>query len=145
VIFIYLKKDFSMKKTVFLSVVTTLLAGCAAGPKSDSYAGPTGETQSTIRCTKDTSGCFKKASETCNGGSYRVTNSYRNAGGLWADILPGPVTWYTMNIICGKSDGRVPDFPLRGSEPSMPPMPATPSSTQTTCYKTGNTVNCTSY
>lgn len=131
-----------MKKLVMLSTSIVLLAGCNAGPQVKSYTGPTGEELSTVRCTRETSACFEKASEACDGGSYRVTNSYRNAGGLWADVLPGPVTWYTMNIACGPSDGLMPQFPLRGSEPAMPPMP---SVQQTRCNQIGNTVNCTTY
>ena len=132
-----------MKLLVMLLVSFTLLTGCAsAGPQVKTFTGPTGEITSTIRCTKETSSCFEKASEVCNGGSYRVTNSYRNSGGLLADVLPGPVTWYTMSIICGQSDGRMPEFPLRGSEPAMPKMP---SEQTTKCRQTGDTINCTTY
>ena len=129
-----------------LFALIALLAGCAAGPKVESYIGPTGEKQSTIRCTKETSPCFQKASEVCNGGSYRVTNSYRNSGGMMADVLPGPVTWYTMSIVCGPPDGLMPEFELRGSEPAMPEMPPPPPPVkQTQCTGYGNTVNCTTY
>ena len=132
-----------MKMLVLLAAPLVLLAGCNAGPQVKSYTGPTGEKMSTVRCTRETSACFEKASEVCDGGSYRVTNSYRNAGGLWADVLPGPVTWYTMSIVCGPSDGVMPQFPLRGSEPAMPPMPTPPPVQQTHCTQFGNTVNCT--
>lgn len=131
-----------MKKQVMLAASMALLAGCAAGPEVKSYTGPTGEKVSTVRCTKDTSPCFEKASEACNGASYRVIDSYRNAGGLIADVLPGPVTWYTMSIVCGPADGLMPKFPLRGSEPAMPEMP---SAQQTRCRQVGNTMNCTTY
>jgi hypothetical protein len=33
--------------------------------------------------------------------------SHNHAGGLLADILPGPVTWYAMSYTCGPSDGRL--------------------------------------
>ena len=56
----------------------------------------------------------------CSSKPYKVVSSYRNSGGLLADFFPGPVTWYTMSIICGSLDGRMPKFPLRGSEPAMP-------------------------
>lgn len=131
-----------MKHIIVLIVVLVFLSGCNAGPQVKSYTGPTGEPASTIRCTKDTVPCFEKASEVCNGGSYRVTNSYRNAGGLFADALPGPVTWYTMHIVCGPSDGKMPNFPLRGQEPAMPESPPVHN---TTCTEVGNTVNCTTY
>ncbi len=132
----------NMKKLVMLIASMALLAGCNAGPQVKSYTGPTGEKVSTVRCTRETSPCFEKASEVCNGGSYRVTNSYRNAGGLFADVLPGPVTWYTMSIVCGSSDSLMPTFPLRGSEPAMPAMP---SVQQTECQQFGNTINCKTY
>ena len=119
-----------------------ILAGCSTSPEIKSYTGPTGEKMSTIRCSRDTSKCFEKSSKACDGGSYRVASSYRNSGGLLADSLPGPVMWYTMNIICGPSDGVMPSFPLRGKEPSMPEAPKVE---KTTCTKTGNRVDCTSY
>jgi hypothetical protein len=131
-----------MKKIFALAFSAYLLIGCTAGPSVKSYTGPTGEKMATVRCTKETSPCFEKASAVCGGGTYRVSNSYRNAGGILADALPGPVTWYTMSIICGPSDGVMPEFPLRGSEPAMPPAP---SVEKTRCTKYGNTVDCTTY
>ena len=118
-----------------LLTLICLLTGCLAGAKVKSYTGPTGELVSTIRCTQETGTCFEKASQQCNG-PYRVTDSYRNAGGLFADVIPGPVTWYTMSIICGKSDGVMPDFPLRGKEPAMPPMPQPSPSSTVNCQST---------
>jgi len=137
-----------MKKLLPLLAVSTItLVGCNAGPQVKSFTGPTGETVSTVRCTRDTTPCFEKASEQCGGGTYRVTNSYRNAGGLFADILPGPVTWYTMSVVCGKPDGVMPTFPLRGEEPKMPPMPQqAPVQHQTIVPQSiiNKPVNCTS-
>ena len=138
-----------MKKSMLLLASMIILAGCNAGPQVKSYTGPAGELVNIVRCTKETSPCFEKASEICNGGTYRVTDSYRNAGGLWADVLPGPVTWYTMSIVCGAPDGLMPTFPLRGSEPAMPVVPSAapvvPSAKQTHCHQVGNTVHCTTY
>lgn len=73
-----------MKMLMVLSASIALLAGCAAGPQVKSFTGPSGEKVSTVRCTKETSSCFEKASEVCNAESYRVIDSYRNAGGLVA-------------------------------------------------------------
>lgn len=131
-----------MKKLIACVLSMIILAGCTAGPSAKSYTGPTGEQMATVRCTKETSPCFEKASETCGGGTYRVVSSYRNAGGVLADALPGPVTWYTMSIVCGEPDGVMPVFPLRGSEPAMPPAP---SVEKTQCTQYGNAVNCTTY
>src|SRR5262249_13549150 len=41
------------------------------------------------------------------GGSYQILYSDIHPGGLLADILPGPVTWYTMSYVCGPSDGKI--------------------------------------
>ncbi|WP_065204209.1 hypothetical protein [Shewanella woodyi] len=102
--------------------LAAILTGCAAGPTAKSFRGPTGEVVSDVRCTRDTSACFEKAAEVCSNSTYRVTTSYRNAGGLWADVFPGPVTWYTMSIVCGLPDGLMPTFPQRGQEAAMPQM-----------------------
>jgi hypothetical protein len=51
-----------------------------------------------------------------------VVDSYSKAGGLVADILPGPVTWYYMSYQCGKSDGRMPSFAFRGQNYQRPPV-----------------------
>ena len=131
-------------KILMGTVVVTifLLTACAIEPQVQSYTGPTGENMSTVRCTKETSSCFEKASEVCNAETYRVVDSYRNSGGIFADLLPGPVTWYTLSIICGPSDGLMASFPLRGSEPAMPSMPTSTEET-TICREVGNTIHCT--
>lgn len=125
------------------------LAGCQT--TSETFTGPTGEKVSTVRCTTDPTSCYKKATESCGGGTYRVVGSYRNAGGIFADVLPGPVTWYTMSLVCGKPDGVLPQFPLRGAEPAMPkmPEPQTPVVIQpsspprtTTCMQANGMISC---
>ena len=108
-----------MSRVAIITGLSILVAGCAAGPQVKTYTGPTGETVHTVRCIKDPSACFQEASKVC-GAPYRVTSSYRNAGGLLADYFPGPVTWYTMDVVCGYADGVQPTFPLRGQEPSIP-------------------------
>src|SRR5262249_21848938 len=51
-------------------------------------------------------GCYEQATRDCRGGSYQILHSESHPGGLLADILPGPVTWYTMSYVCG-SDGKL--------------------------------------
>lgn len=128
-----------MKLHLVIPFFIVLLVGCGATPEVKTFVGPSGEQINTVRCIKDTSACFDKASEVCSLKPYKVINSYRNAGGLYADFIPGPVTWYTMSIVCGVSDGYMPTFPLRGKEPSMPKVQ------HTSCNKIGNSVNCTTY
>lgn len=129
-----------------------LLAGCAAGGGVTETRAPDGSAMKNTKCSKDAMVCFKAASESCNetNGSYRVVASHSNSGGILADLLPGPVTWYNMTYICGPSDGKMPEFPLKGSAPAMPVMPVVPAPTsnkpvQTNCNRIGNSVSCMSY
>lgn len=66
-----------------------------------------------------------------------MLDSESHAGGLVADVLPGPVTWYGMTFACGPSDGRMPSFAFRG-QTYRPP-------TVTNCQKHGNMVSCQTY
>jgi hypothetical protein len=86
---------------------------------------------------------MKKAAAFCEG-SYQVIGSESHSGGLVADILPGPVKWYSLTFLCGKSDGKMPDFAFSGPEQAMPSFDI-PSSIQTTCSTVGNTTRCTTY
>jgi hypothetical protein len=57
---------------------------------------------------------LQKASQSCGGGPYQVLDSDSHSGGLVADLMPGPVTWYAMTYRCGQSDGKMPTFAFRG-------------------------------
>ena len=67
------------------------------------------------KCKKSASKCFLKAQKKC-GNSYQVVDSESHAGGEWADILPGPVTWFSFRYRCGLSDGTKPTFPFEGPQ-----------------------------
>jgi hypothetical protein len=128
-------------------VFTTALSGCVE-PSETSVTGPSGQAIRTSKCSQSPDGCFQKAAAACEG-SYQVLDSYSKAGGLVADLLPGPVTWYYMTYQCGKTDGRLPAFEFRGQSYQPPPVimtaPATPRMTTTNCNRFGSTVNCTTY
>lgn len=98
---------------LLLSSLAIPLAACQPSePKS--FTAPNGAKASTLSCKSDPSGCFEKAAQVCGGQTYRVVDSYSKAGGIAADIIPGPVTWYHMTVQCGAPDGRMPNFPFRG-------------------------------
>jgi hypothetical protein len=82
-------------------------------PSSESYVGPSGKTISSVKCTSSPKGCFVEANKICKG-SYAVISSESHAGGLIADIIPGPVKWYGMTFQCGKPNGKQPKFPFEG-------------------------------
>jgi hypothetical protein len=113
-------------------VTATLFSGwCSA----QTIVGPSGKPLQgahSAKCSRSPTGCYEQATRDCRGGSYQIVDSESHAGGLIADILPGPVTWYTMSYTCGPSDGRLADFPFRG-----------PRQSTRTCMQFGNTVTCT--
>lgn len=104
--------------------------------------GPSGKKMHTSKCSQSPNGCYQEASAACSG-PYTVLDSYSKAGGLFADAMPGPVTWYYMSYECGKA-GSVPSFPQRGQQ-YVAPQPPPKTNTRTTCTTLGNTINCNSY
>jgi len=138
------------KKGIATIAVALVLVGCAS-PTVTEMRAPDGTALRSVKCNIDSQRCFLAATESCmaSGGTYRVISSHSNAGGTLADILPGPVTWYSMTYICGPSDGKVPTFPFRGPQYVAPPViiatPAPRRSITTNCSRIGDTVNCTSF
>jgi hypothetical protein len=119
------------------------LSGCVAS--SDAVPGPSGKVVQQTKCNGSPNGCLKTAAATCKG-PYQVVDSSSNAGGLVADIIPGPITWYRMTYECGPSDGRMPAFAFRGQSYTPPPIVVNQTTpTTTTCNRFGNSVTCNSY
>ena len=135
-----------------LSAIVVLLSGCATTSVSQ-YQAPDGTTVQTVKCNSDSSKCFALASQSCpNGGTYRVISSESHAGGLLADVLPGPVTWYSMTYACGASDGKMPEFKFAGQQYVPPPVAPQPTQVivkqqpvTTNCTQIGGSVTCNSY
>ncbi len=87
--------------------------------KVETFYSPSGEQLAVIKCSSNPNKCFKQATKSCKG-QYQVVDSESHAGGLLADLLPGPVTWYSMMVRCGNSDGKMPAFPFRGQSYNPP-------------------------
>ena len=130
-----------------------MFAGCGTQSASE-FRAPDGSTLKSVKCASDSSRCFATAAQSCpGGGTYRVVSSDSHAGGAIADIIPGPVTWYSMTYACGLSDGRMPDFNFVGQRYTPSPAPAprpiivtpAPAATTTNCIKVGDTVSCSTY
>jgi hypothetical protein len=124
------------------------LSACVE-PQQTSIVGPSGKNMLVAKCSQSPNACYQKASDTCSG-SYQVLDSYSKAGGLVADVLPGPVTWYYMTYQCGQTDGKTPTFPFRGQQYTpviiQAPAATAPARTRTTtCNRFGNSVTCNSY
>ena len=105
-----------MKLSAFFisTALTALLAGCA-GPSAEKIIAPDGSVTVQVDCVSEQAECYATATDAC-GGSYRVIDSWSNAGNSLADLMPGPYTWYHMQIACGPSDGKVPEFEFRGEK-----------------------------
>jgi hypothetical protein len=80
-----------------MNATTLAVAALAAGlcPVTSAYAfrAPSGQEVHQAKCARDPGGCYNEASQACQG-SYQVIDSNSHAGGILADLLPGPVTWY---------------------------------------------------
>jgi hypothetical protein len=127
-------KGMKLSNVVYVSfvVLTSIyLTGCGAGNVKKAI-GPDGSEIFSTKCKSDTAECFSTAGKTCDG-SYKVLSSESHAGGVLADLLPGPVTWYGMTYVCGEVSDVLPDFPFRGPEYK-------PS--RTVCSKVGYDVVC---
>jgi hypothetical protein len=114
-------------------VAAALFSGCCS---AQTIVGPDGKPLNAhgAKCSQSPMGCYAQATRDCRGGSYQILDSESHARGLLADIIPGPVTWYTMSYACGPSDGRRADFPFRGPHYKPPSI--------RTCSQFGNTTSC---
>ena len=109
-----------MRNVLVAGVVSFgVLTGCGANNLPQTFIGPSGKPVETVKCKGSPKQCFVQANKSC-GGAYQVVSSESHAGGLLADLIPGPVTWYGMVYECGKSDGNTPTFPFQGSEYTAP-------------------------
>lgn len=129
--------------------ILLMVSICSAQTVGDSRL-PNGVSAKIVKCSSNPQKCQAAAEESCKdaGGTYQVISSHSNAGGLFSDAMPGPVTWYNMTYLCGQSDGAPPEFASRGPQ-YMPPQSkrsAQPNRPITTnCNQVGDTVSCTSY
>lgn len=122
----------------------------ACGGTQESYVGPSGEIVHETSCRGGKGDCFEAAHSTCGGSGFRALDSHSNSGGLLADALPGPITWYYLTYACGNPDGRMPLFPRQGHD--MPVVISTgagraapPLVAQTDCATTPLGYSCTSF
>ena len=144
------QKDDAMGRPFLLTAVMAFsvsIGGCVT-PTVKEYTGPSGVATKQVKCNTSPDGCIQQASASCSSGPYRVVSSESHAGGLFADHLVGPVTWYSMTYICGESDGTEPTFPFNGQQFVPPPVviqqPAQSNgTTQVDCIQTGNYTKCT--
>jgi len=88
-----------MLRYFLLPVAAVSLCACDL-TSANTFTSPSGAVANSAKCSQSPDGCFKKASATC-GGPYQVLDSESHFGGTFADLVPGPVTWYSMTYQCG--------------------------------------------
>jgi hypothetical protein len=120
------------------AVTLFLLISWPAFGDTTSFIGPSGKPVYKTSCKSSTADCYQEASRYCRG-AYQIVSSESHAGGLFADLIPGPVTWYSMSYACGPSDGRLASFPFRGRQ-YQAPRPA-----YVNCDAYTNNVQCWGY
>ena len=120
-----------MRDMLWATTIAFVLTASAA--YADTIIGPNGKQLDVAKCKMGTTDCFRQATNIC-GGPYQVLDSESHAGGLLADILPGPITWYSMAFQCGPSDGQMPTFQFRGAQ-WHPPSTAS-------CTVSGQSIFC---
>ena len=59
------------------------------------------------KCSFSLRGCYDQARSICGGRSFQILRSENHAGGLIADVMPGPVPWYTITYSCRSPVKRV--------------------------------------
>ena len=106
-----------MFRYLWLCIAALSLSACMeTTSNSTAFNGPSGTPVNTAKCPYSSTGCLKEASDTCKGGPYQVLDSDSHSGGLVADVMAGPVTWYSLSYRCGPSDGKMPAFAFRGQQ-----------------------------
>lgn len=111
----------------------TVMLALAVPVQAETIMSPSGVPLNKATCKNNPGDCLNQAGRTC-GGPYQVFDSESHAGGLLADWLPGPVTWYSMLYQCGASDGRMPSFEFRGPQWKPPSV--------SSCTLMGQSVYC---
>lgn len=117
---------------IVLTALGVIVASQAASG-AEVIMSPGGQQLFISKCSVSPQRCMGDASSTC-GGPYQVIDSESHAGGLLADIFPGPVSWYSMTYRCGASDGAMPAFEFRGPEYRPP--------SYVQCHTFGQSVVC---
>jgi len=130
-----------------LAVVVAISFSVLGAPcLAETFIGPSGKPVQQAKCQMSPTGCYQQASAACHG-PYQILDSERHSGGLFMDLMPGPVMWYSMTYSCGHSDGRLGTFELRGAGRvvprfNVPAVQAPRAPTMTNCSRIGNSVTC---
>jgi hypothetical protein len=134
-------RDSKNQAGVTPSVLAVMLALVACGTGSERVTTASGAQGVKIKCKGDRANCLADAGDACPNG-FHIVSEDSHSGGALADVLPGPVPWWTMIIQCGPAPvGYVPP-------PKAPPRttpvenPFSPPSTVTTAPRCTSDYQC---
>jgi hypothetical protein len=104
----------------FISVlfISASLASCGMS-RNKATVSSSGVTTHEVKCTDSANDCMNTANAKCPNG-FNTVYSDSHAGGVLADILPGPITWYELHFICSNSPGTPPVFAWQGPQDMTP-------------------------
>lgn len=121
----------------FILPIALMMVACGtASPKA--ISSPTGQKGFALECQRSRENCLSQAGSLCSNEGYFITSESSHAGGALADWIPGPVSWFNIQVVCGQ--------PTSGY---MPPPIAMPSIVLPTpslvlrCNTNGNETVCT--
>lgn len=83
---------------ILLTAIFLSLASGTAQPQR--IISPYGQTAYIVECKRTTNDCLHQAGNLCGSQGYIVLHTDSHAGGILADWLPGPITWYNLTIQC---------------------------------------------
>ena len=151
-----------IKLLPILLISIGLISGCSSteAVKTNAYGGDTYK----VKCKNTPEACLEEAYTKCNGETFTTLYSDSHAGGILADLMPGPTTWYALTFKCGGEETK-PNFPWVGTtiEEALETMSVLDNvgksikqnnnnnnnqyngTTSTNCYTVGNTLTCNSY
>jgi len=140
-----------LQLTIVLAMLVSI-SGCGGG-KVTKISAPSGASMYKVKCKDTPAECLEQAYIACDGGPYTTIYSDAHAGGLLADLIPGPITWYNLTFQCGGSGRSKPSFRWTGAKgdelikmgQEIYKNSTPPPKTRTSCVPVGNTVQCTSY
>jgi len=107
-----------MKLAVCL--ISLVLVACGGTSRISTPEGGSGYR---VKCKTDRGACLAEAGEVCNG-PYYVINEDQHSGGIFGDLLPGPVTWWSITVGCGRAP-----YGYTGSSRSYAPRTENPFET----------------
>ncbi len=130
-----------MRKWAVILVGAISLVGCNSKPEPTSFVSPSGETIQLAKCGTESEKCMSKASSVC-AGAYQVKDSKSYSCNPYVQDQPGLGTCYSLSYVCGKSDGKLPDFPFKGQQFNYSGGGGNTGPRFTNCQAYGNNVNC---